>query len=351
MEGAPRVFGWPTAHLPRGAQYLIALFGIYGFFVFSALAHVLVNQKYRIWDPIFLSFVQLFAVALPCLPAVVRLFRSKRRISSDLGLYFLVSLCLCFSMGFDNFASFHMSHETEVLFKAPKVFAVLVGSVRFVRGKVSFPEVAALVLVVCGFIMLSLCDVSYKHSYNVPGIAAAVVSLIFEAVVANAQEVILRDHQIEPVELMGVLFGFASLVAFVFTLVNDELFSSFEKMRRYPESVPLILAVAVFGSIGTHFIFFSQAVFGSVETVLFTSLRKSLGGFQHALITRKMRFTALHGISLFAIFAGMAYNYHLTVHTPLKDEDIEDASGFEQEEADDEFSDDPLDSDFTLDDD
>ena len=350
MERAPTLLGWPTSRLSRSAQYFLSLCGIYGFFALSAHAHVLVNQKYRLWDPIFLSFVQLFAVAFPCLPAVIRLFKSKRQVASDLGLYFLVALCLFFSMGFDNFAAFHMSHETEVLFKSPKVLAVLVGSVRFLRGKFRIPEVASIVVVVVGFIMLSLCDISYKHAYNVPGIAAVVVSLIFEAVVANAQEVILREHQIEPVELMGILFGMAALVAFVFTLVNDELFSSLEKMRRCPEAIPLVLLVSIMGSIGTHFIFYSQAVFGSVETVLFTSLRKSLGGFCHALWMGKMQFTVLHGMSLFAILLGMSGNYYWTVKEQGKDEDVDDLSGFDQEEADDEFSNDPMDSDFTLDD-
>jgi adenosine 3'-phospho 5'-phosphosulfate transporter B3 len=64
------------------------------------------------------------------------------------------------------------------------------------------------------------------------------------------------------------------------------------------------------GALGIQFVYLTMKVFGSLVTVMVTSVRKALTVCLSFVVFRDKVFTLWHGVSLIAIAAGMSINVY-----------------------------------------
>jgi hypothetical protein len=133
--------------------------------------------------------------------------------------------------------------------------------------------------------------------------------LALEAIVVNLEEKLLSDWKVPQREVMAMIFPVASLMSACMALFSRQFDTATEKVIANPVSLFYILIYAVFGAVGLNFVFFSVTKFGSLQTVLFTSLRKSLGGLISSGMGYDFQFTRWHGISWIILGSGLVVNF------------------------------------------
>jgi hypothetical protein len=256
------------------------------------------------------ALLQFWTVSLFRLPNFVRLLVSRRPLSVPLRFHLLLAVVLLFSMMLDTFAAFCLSQSTELLFKAPKLIPVMVGSFVFLKRSLRAREIAVASVLVVGFVGVAICDFSGPSDYCLSGIIAVFASLTLEAVAANVEEYLLTDCRATQGELMSVVFLVGSIVALVVSAASGQLAAAARTVAAEPRALPYLAAHAVLGAIGLHFVFLSLALFGSVQTVLFTSTRKAATAVGQMMLIGGVRFTVWYRISLILIVAGLSANVY-----------------------------------------
>jgi hypothetical protein len=268
------LFGLPCGEAPRSLHYAVSCLGIFVFLLLPDIALRALHSQYRLLLPFFYTFLQFIGVTLTCLPALVRLLSSRKSLTVPLRFYLFLSLVLTASTALHHFAKFRLSQSTELLFKSPKLIPVMVGNFVFLKRPLTAPDVIVACLFVTGFVGIVISDFSDRGEYDVVGIIAVFLSLLLEAVSVNLQEHLLFSCRIPKRDLMALVFSLSSAVAFVPALIGGNFSVVVEKVISEPGVIGYLLAYSVLGAVGMHFVFFSLAAFGSMQTVLFTSLRK-----------------------------------------------------------------------------
>jgi adenosine 3'-phospho 5'-phosphosulfate transporter B3 len=186
----------------------------------------------------------------------------------------------------------------------------MVGNFVFLKRSLRAPEIAVACVLVVGFVGVAICDFSGTSDYCLSGIVAVFASLTLEAVAANIEEYLITDCRATRGELMSVVFPIGSIVALIIANASGQLVAAARAVAAEPRAVPYLAAHALFGAIGLHFVFMSLALFGSVQTVLFTSARKALTAVAHMMLIGGVRFTAWYRVSLVMIVAGLSANVY-----------------------------------------
>jgi drug/metabolite transporter (DMT)-like permease len=186
----------------------------------------------------------------------------------------------------------------------------MLGNFVLLQRRLTLVEVITVCVIVAGFVGVALGDFRGRNDFEWLGIAAVFGALALEAVAINMEEKLLSDWQVPQGELMAILFPVGSAVTGALALFSGQFDTAFEKVLENPSSLLYILLYSATGAIGLHFVFFSVAKFGCLQTVLFTSLRKSISGFFAFLFTTDLQFTRWHRISWLLLGSGVTVNLY-----------------------------------------
>ncbi|OHT08249.1 Slc35b3 protein [Tritrichomonas foetus] len=294
--------------LPRSISMVLVCFAIYAAFCLPGYAHKYLNNHYSINAPVFLTFTQFFTVTLLCSPSLYRATFSKKKLSVKFVIYFLTSTALLVSMALDNYCVLRLNYSTELLFKSPKVLTVMVGNIVFLKKAFSVSEILSTSLVVCGFVGMALGDFSGKNNFDLNGIAAVVVSLTLEAIASNMEEYILKLCNATIEESMSLIFTIGTGLTLSWSICTGEFLNACIKIRENPASLFYLAIYSILGAIGLFVVFISLKIFGSLQTVMFTSIRKVINSCVAFFIFHDRIISFWHITSLFLVASGFALN-------------------------------------------
>ncbi|KAK8878453.1 hypothetical protein M9Y10_005226 [Tritrichomonas musculus] len=341
--------GSKIEQLPHHIILVICCCGIFLSFFLPRLVHKYLNLYYSINAPILLTFSQFLAVIILSAPSLYRTFLSKKKLSTNLFVYIVTSITLLLSMILDNYSVhlfldkgtndnhffFDNSFAIESLFKSPKVLPVMVGNIVFLKKKFSFTTIISICLMVCGFVGIALGDLNgtislNNDNYNYLGIAAIVASMTLEAIAANLEEYILVYCNTTIGEAISIIFSFGTIITLICSILKGEFSSTISKFvelgteskRQQFFALSYLFIYAFSGAIGIHFVFLSLRVFGSLQTVSLTSLRKVFNSCLLSFLRNDKQFTTWHALSLFLAFSGYALNIYHKIFSSKKNKHL-----------------------------
>jgi hypothetical protein len=163
-------------------------------------------------------------------------------------------------------------------------------------------------VIVAGLVGFTLGDFVGRNELDFQGIGALFLSLCLEAVASNLEERLLLDLMVQQSEAMALIFGPGAVGAFVIAVMTGEVRSALSKVQMNQRCLGYFAGDSSLGAVGLHFVFFSIKVFGSLQTVLFTSLRKVHGAISMILLTPDLQFTNWHRISIAILGLGLIAN-------------------------------------------
>ena len=267
-------------------------------------------KGYAFRESIFLTFVQFVGYAGLSFPTLLSIITGKTKLMAPFYNYVITSLTLAFSMGLTNFASLRLSYATSVLFKSSKLIPVMIGNIIFLKKKPKITEAASVVLMVIGLIGISLGDFRGKNKFDLPGIITVSLSLVFGAVASNMEDKVMSVYGASQGEVISMLYSLGALIMGVMSLFTGQMLQGCERMVEQPSSIIYVIFFSCLGAVGIQFVYLNMKVFGSLLTVMVTSLRKAFTVILSFLIFKDKKFTSLHAIAIFLIATGIAINIH-----------------------------------------
>lgn len=292
-------------------------------FLLHGIAHEkLFSKPYFFVETIFLTFTQFFSYSMLSIHALIDLFYGRIELKASLKTYLLTSVTLALSMSLGNFSALRLSYATEVLFKSSKLIPVMIGNIIFLKKKPKLVEAVSICFVVLGLIGVSLGDFRGKNKFDMIGIIAVITSLSFDAIASNMEDKIMSVYGASQDELIAMIYGIGAILVGTVSIFTGEFFTAAVKIYEHPSSLFFIALFSFLGAIGIQFVYLTMKVFGSLLTVMMTSIRKALTVCLSFLIFPDKKFTSWHGFSIFLLSIGISINiYQKTRKVPNNDED------------------------------
>lgn len=307
-QASAHLLGFSVEKWPRWLVMLVGAGGVFLCFLLHGIAHEKLIKHYNIRETFFLTFIQFVGYSALSLPTFGAVVAGKRQLRAPLWTYFLTSMCLAFSMLLTNFASVRISYATGVLFKSSKLIPVMIGNVIFLKKKPKVSEALSVILIVIGLVGISLGDFKGKNKFDLAGILAISASLVCGAVASNMEDKVMSQYGASQDELISMLYSLGAVAMAVLSIASGDMTAGLAKVTSSPGSLVFILFFSILGALGIQFVYLTMKVFGSLVTVMVTSVRKALTVCLSFLIFRDKVFTSWHAVSTIAITIGMAIN-------------------------------------------
>jgi adenosine 3'-phospho 5'-phosphosulfate transporter B3 len=308
MESDPHLFSINVSTWPKWCILLITSLGIFSSFLLHGLAHEKLYSSYNFTETIFLTACQFTGYAILALPTLIKLIRKQTQLHASFTIYFITSASLQLSMCLANFAALRLSYATEVLFKSAKLIPVLIGNVIFLHKKPKLLEVASVVLLVIGLAGISLGDIRGHNKFDTAGIIAVLSALSLDAISSNMEDKCMHEYNSSQSELIAMVYGIGAITIGIVSIITGQMQSGVKKCIENPIAILYIILFALLGSIGIQFVYLTMNVFGSLVTVMLTSLRKAATVCLSFLVFPDKKFTQAHGIAIFILACGMGLN-------------------------------------------
>ena len=308
MESEPHLFSINVSSWPKWCILLICAIGIFSSFLLHGLAHEKLYSTYHFTETIFLTACQFAGYTLLALPTLIKLFSKKAQLHASFGIYFITSTSLQLSMCLANFAALRLSYATEVLFKSAKLIPVLIGNFIFLHKKPKLLEVISVVLLVIGLAGISLGDIHGHNKFDPAGIIAVLSALSLDAISSNMEDKCMHEYNASQSELIAMVYGIGTIMISIVSLFTGQMQTGLKKCSENPISILYIFLFALLGSLGIQFVYLTMNVFGSLITVMLTSLRKAATVCLSFLVFPDKKFTQAHGIAIFILACGMGLN-------------------------------------------
>ncbi|KAH0790263.1 Adenosine 3'-phospho 5'-phosphosulfate transporter 2 [Histomonas meleagridis] len=336
MEEEVFFFGINISSWPKLFILLFGAVGIFATFLFHGFAHekLCSPDYYGFSEPLFLTFCQLFGYASLSFPTLFKIIFGKMKLSTSFKHYVFTSLSLIASMLLANVAALRLSYPTEVLFKSSKLIPVMIGNIIFLKKKPKNTEVISVVFIVSGLIGISLADVRGQNRYDNLGIVAVLTSLAFDAIASNLEDKMMSFYNASQSELISIIYSLGALIIGTFAIITGQMFSGIRRCIERPSAILQLLLFSMLGAVGIQFVYLIMKVFGSLTTVMITSLRKALTVCLSFLLFKNKQFTRWHLFSVLLLAAGMQCNI---INKVTKGKKVEDPP-----EIHDEFKNSPL---------
>ena len=141
-----------------------------------------------------------------------------------------VSIAMMCSRALTNIALLLLNYPTQVIFKSMKLISVMIGSVCCLQKQYHRCEYIAVPLLVASAVLFTFGDAN-DLNFNVFGIIAVIISLLFDAIHANSQQYILqakteRDTTMELLVYSNLIAGvLALIVSFCYGEVNEIVYT------------------------------------------------------------------------------------------------------------------------------
>jgi adenosine 3'-phospho 5'-phosphosulfate transporter B3 len=308
MDQSAHLFGVPVSAWPKWLILLIGAGGIFLCFLLDGITHEHLIKDFAIRGTFFLTFFQFLGYSALSLPTAIRVITGKLTLRAPFLSYLATGLALSLSMSLTNFASVRLSYATGVLFKSSKLIPVMIGNVLFLKKKPKISEAISVVLIVVGLIGISLGDFRGNNKFDVAGILAVSLALICGAVASNLEDKVMSHHGASQDEVIAMIYTIGACLMIVLAFATGEMSDGLKLVAARPTAIPVIFAFSAFGAVGIQFVYLTMKVFGSLITVMITSVRKALTVCLSFVIFRDKVFTLLHGIAILAITVGMSVN-------------------------------------------
>jgi drug/metabolite transporter (DMT)-like permease len=307
MSSDVRLLGFSATHCSRSAHYSFACLGILLCFLPPELCLDALHARAAFANPSILVFLRFSGAALFCSPTLSRILTSRRPLHVPVRLHLLLAAVLTASAYLGHFAAFKLSSSTELLFKSPQLIPVILANFVFLKRPLRASEILLACILVAGFIGIAIGDFSERGDYDTAGIVAALSSLLLEAGAASFEEYLLIDCGVSTEELIAVAAGAGSLFGFIAAALSGDL--ALVKLGT-PQSLVYVCVYAVMAAIGLHFVFFSLALFGSIQTVLFTSFRKVVSSVGAVMLSGGVQVAPWYRASVAVVSIGMVWNFY-----------------------------------------
>jgi adenosine 3'-phospho 5'-phosphosulfate transporter B3 len=289
---------------------LVGAGGIFLSFLLDGIAHEHLIKHYQFNDTFFLTLIQFIGYSALSFPTLIQIITGKIRLRAPVTSYLLTSCALAFSMSLTNFSAVRLSYATGILFKSSKLIPVLIGNVIFLKKKPKLTEVTAVLLIVLGLIGISLGDVKGKNKFDGNGIVAISISLICGAVASNMEDRVMSHYDASQDEVISMIYGIGGTIMGLMAIVTGDMKNGIEKVVEHPESILYIVIFSILGALGIQFVYLVMKVFGSLITVMITSVRKALTVCLSFVIFKDKVFTTWHAAAMMSIAVGMSMNVY-----------------------------------------
>lgn len=307
----PHIFCFQVDSWPKWLILLVCAVGIFSMFLLHGIAHEkLFSSPYFFVETIFLTFTQFISYSMISIHALKDLLFGQKKLKASFYIYFLTSITLALSMSLGNFAALRLSYATEVLFKSSKLIPVMIGNIIFLKKKPKLIEAISICLVVLGLIGVSLGDFRGKNKFDMLGIIAVITSLCFDAIASNMEDKIMSVYGASQDELIAMIYGIGAILVGSISIITGEFFSAMVKIFNHPSSLIFISLFSFLGAIGIQFVYLTMKVFGSLLTVMMTSIRKALTVCLSFLVFPDKKFTKWHGFSIVLLSIGISINIY-----------------------------------------
>lgn len=309
-QNEAHIFCFSVATWPKWIILLIGSAGVFGSFLLHGIAHENLIKNFKLTETFFLTFFQFIGYSAFSLPTFFKIIFGRYTLKAPLHVYLASSVALAFSMGLTNFATSRLSYATSVLFKSSKLIPVMIGNIIFLQKKPKLTEAIAVVLIVLGLIGVSLGDFRGKNKFDIPGIIAISCSLVAGAAASNLEDKVMSIYGASQNELISMLYTVGALIMLFLGLITGQFSTGIEKVSNNPTSIIFLIFFGFLGAGGIQFVYLIMKVFGSLTTVMITSVRKALTVVLSFLIFKDKQFTVWHGISVMLITIGMSLSMY-----------------------------------------
>lgn len=302
------LFGISLEKCPSWFVLAIGSSGIFATFLLHGIAHEKLISHYDFNESLFMTFCQFLCYSLLNILTFIRILIGKRQLRAPFRHYVLTCMALSLSMTLGNVAALRLSYPTEVLFKSSKLIPVMIGNIVFLNKKPKPYQVASVCLIVVGLIGISLGDFRGKNKFDVIGVIAVLVSLSFDSAASNLEDKSLSFFKASQSELISVLYGCGAIGVCVLAILSGQMQSGIRRVLNAPSCLLYIFEFAFLGAVGIQFVYLIMKRFGSLTTVMITSLRKAMTVCLSFVVYKDKQFTSWHFVSILIIAAGMSLN-------------------------------------------
>lgn len=303
------LFGFTISSWSKWLIFLVGSIGVFVSFLVQGVAQEALYTKYHFRETIFFTFIQFFGYFLFSSGYIIKLVQKKESLHSTISFYSLTSFGLCLSMGLSNLSVETLSYPTAVLFKSSKMIPVMIGNMIFLKKKYSLLEIISVLIIVAGLLGISYSDKISKNQFNISGVILAVLSLIADAYASSMQEKALVHNEASQSEVISMMYLVGSIFTFLVALISGQLYRGILCCIQYPSMIFYLACFAFLGAIGVQFIYLLMKSFGSLVTVMVTSIRKALTVCLSFILFPNKKFTILHFLSILMISFGMFMDF------------------------------------------
>lgn len=331
MDQRIDLFGFNISSLPKWFILVIGVVGIFGSFIAQGYSHEAIFGRYKMKESLFLTFVQFLGYSSLSFNFFIKLLMKKTKLHAPFWFYLITALALVGSMALSNYSLERISYPTQVLFRSSKLIPVMLGSYFFLKKRYSFLEILAVFLIVAGLIGISVSDKKVHNKFDTIGLIAVIASLFCDAFSSNLEEKAFSTYQATQDEVIAVIYLVGSILVGIASIPTGQFSSGFSKCVNEPYLVVQIFTFSFLGAIGIQFIYLLINTFGSVVTVMVTSLRKAFTVCLSFLLFPDKKFTSYHLLSIIFIGSGIALNVYgknKSKKNQRKSDDIPDKSKY-----------------------
>jgi adenosine 3'-phospho 5'-phosphosulfate transporter B3 len=162
------------------------------------------------------------------------------------------------------------------------------------------------------------------NKFDLPGICAVLTSLCFDALASNMEDKVMSVYGASQSELISMLYSIGALVVGIVAVLTGQMQNGIQRCIDNPMAIVFIFLFSFLGALGIQFVYLLMKVFGSLLTVMATSVRKAVTVLLSFVVFKDKKFTSLHVYAILLIATGMGLNiYERTGHVK-KEETIDD---------------------------
>jgi drug/metabolite transporter (DMT)-like permease len=178
-----------------------------------------------------------------------------------------------------NYSLTVISYPTQALAKSCKILPAMIGSL-FVKGMKYHPlQYLSVVMITAGVVAFNYNNKKGETSDSWLGMIALLMSLMLDGLTSYFTETLKRVYNSTSLSAQQICSGFGALLTFPLVILKNFIFTDvtvLEYILKFPDVVPDILVFASFSAFGNYFIFWGLNLFGSLNLVIITTIRKFL---------------------------------------------------------------------------
>ncbi|OHT02260.1 solute carrier protein [Tritrichomonas foetus] len=287
--------------------------GIFVAYSMNSLVHenLYVNLNFKF--PVILTLFQFLGYCV----FSIRPFTKDTPLTRPLFTQILTASILeVFTKFLQNYAALKLSYPTETMFRSVKLLPVFFINAIFQKEIPNIQKIISIFLIVFGLILLTTADVIIANNFDMYGLAAAIMALVLDAIAANIEASLIHELNYNQVLFSVYIFSFFFLLSFVlvdtFFFETDPTQNFLYILRSQSSNVfsYLFLFMATSG-ISLSMQYLSTSLYGLVNTVIVTSLRKASSVFLSYLCFKNKKFTKQHFVAYLLLFGGIfSHSYH-----------------------------------------